>query len=88
MRDKSGGFMRRLKKLLSLIPLLLVATLTACGESNESSYDRGYDDGYAVGYNTACKIRATLISGDWDNPDYSRGYADGNSAGVIACNRR
>jgi uncharacterized lipoprotein len=78
----------RLNKSLSFIPLLLVASLAACGESKESSYDRGYDDGYAVGYNTACKIRTTLISGDWDNPDYSRGYADGNSAGVAACNRR
>ena len=78
----------RLKKLLFFMPMLLVASLAACGESKEASYDRGYDDGYAVGYNTACKIRTTLISGDWGNPAYSRGYADGNSAGVVACNRR
>jgi hypothetical protein len=75
-----------------LKPLVLYAflalALTACGENNDTAYQRGLSDGYAVGYNTACKIRATSIAGDWDNAHYSRGYADGNAAGIAACNRK
>jgi hypothetical protein len=26
---------------------------------------------YATGYNTTCKIRATLIEGDWDDEHYT-----------------
>ena len=72
---------------LSLI-ILMAASLMACGESNDTAYDRGYSDGYAVGYNTACKIRATLIEGDWSNTHYSRGYADGKNAGKKDCKER
>jgi hypothetical protein len=60
--------------------------LSSCADSEER-YDVGYDDGYAVGYNTACRIRATLIEGDFDNTDYARGYAEGQSAGIVACNK-
>ena len=76
----------KIRNLPSSLAILFAVTLLSCGESSESAYDRGYDDGYAVGYNTTCKIRATMIAGDWDNPNYSRGYADGNTAGSIACN--
>ena len=62
--------------------------LAGCGESSDVSYQKGYQDGYAVGFNTACKIRATFITGDWENKHYSRGYADGNPAGTIACYNR
>jgi len=41
--------------------------------------------GYAEGYNTTCKIRATLVEGDWDNKDYSKGYKAGNLAGSTEC---
>ena len=68
--------------------LLLASALTACGENKDTAYQRGLSDGYAVGYNTACKIRATSIAGDWDNAHYSRGYTDGNAAGIAACNRK
>lgn len=64
--------------------LILVACKTA---SPEERYDVGYSDGYAAGYNTECKIRVTLIEGDWDNKDYSRGYQDGNYAGIQDCRR-
>ena len=68
--------------------LLLVAMMvSACADPDER-YDAGYNDGYAVGYNTTCKIRATLIEGDWDDKNYSRGYADGNDAGSIDCLNR
>ncbi len=59
-----------------------------CGESTEVSYQRGRSDGYAVGYNTECKIRTTMIAGDWDNEHYLRGYYDGKIEGEMACRRR
>jgi len=54
-------------------------------ESDDSAYDRGYHDGFAVGYNTTCKIRATLIDGDWSNDAYSDGYDYGYSDGAKEC---
>ena len=61
--------------------------LSACFDKNDPDerFDVGYDDGYAVGYNTECKIRTTLIEGDFDNADYSRGYYMGLTAGATAC---
>lgn len=63
------------------------AFVSACGgaEKKEQRYESGHKDGYAVGYNSTCEIRATLIEGDWSDPDYSRGYAQGNVAGSAAC---
>ena len=63
--------------------IVIFTFLSACKE--EDKYDRGYDDGYASGYNTTCKIRSTLIEGDWDNAGYSKGYAEGQTAGTLAC---
>ena len=54
-------------------------------ESYDSSYDRGHDDGHASGYNTTCKIRTTMISGDWDKKGYSEGYNAGYAAGSREC---
>lgn len=51
----------------------------------ESRRDAGASDGYAVGYNTTCKIRATLIEGDWKDPDYTSGYYDGYADGAEDC---
>ena len=68
--------------------IFLVASLlllTGCGPSADSRYDSGYSDGYAEGYNTTCKIRSTLIEGDWDDENYSRGYQDGRAAGAANC---
>ena len=73
------------KTLAILFTLLAVITVTACGPSADTRYDNGYSDGYATGYNTTCKIRATLIEGDWDDKHYSRGYQDGYSSGSSAC---
>ena len=42
-------------------------------------------DGWAAGYNTTCKIRATMIEGDWDSGSYSRGYNDGYADGSYEC---
>ena len=62
--------------------------LSGCiGEDADERLDAGYSDGYAVGYNTECKIRATLIEGDFDNADYSRGYYAGLADGAAACRR-
>ena len=71
----------KITALLTLITLSLIG----CGPSADSRYDSGYSDGYAEGYNTECKIRATLVEGDWKDKDYSRGYQDGRVDGVAAC---
>lgn len=62
-----------------------ILLLIGCGPSADSRYDSGYSDGYAEGYNTECKIRATLVEGDWNDENYSRGYQDGRAAGVADC---
>ena len=73
-----------IKKLLIIIPL--IGALSGCIEDDsDERLDAGYSDGYAVGYNTECKIRATLIEGDFDNADYSRGYYAGLTDGAAAC---
>lgn len=69
--------------LLALVPLVV----SGC-DSSEEDYDMGYNDGYAEGYNTECKIRATMVKGDWDNKDYSRGYKNGNYEGAKACREK
>ena len=53
--------------------------------SIDSKYDSGYSDGYASGYNTTCKIRSTMIEGDWDSTSYTNGYNDGYSDGAKDC---
>ena len=53
-------------RLFSIFAVLLM--LSGCiGEDADERLDAGYSDGYAVGYNTECKIRTTLIEGDFDN---------------------
>ena len=72
--------------IMKYLPLIAsVLFLSAC--SSEDKYDVGYDDGYASGYNTTCKIRATLIEGDWDSESYSKGYKAGYQQGSLACKR-
>ena len=70
---------------MGITSLLLCGALAGCGPSAESRYESGYSDGYAEGYNTECKIRATLVKGDWDDEHYSWGYRVGKLAGVNAC---
>ena len=72
------------RKMLTACFVALV--LVAC-ENAEERYDVGFDDGHAVGYNTTCKIRATLIEGDWDSENYSAGYQDGYEEGADECRR-
>ena len=69
---------------------LISLTLSSCIDraDPDERFDVGYSDGYAVGYNTECKIRATLIEGDFDNADYSRGYYLGLSDGATACRNK
>ena len=59
--------------------------LSGCGESADTRYNSGFSDGYAEGYNTTCKIRATMVKGDWDDKHYSRGYQDGRADGAADC---
>lgn len=78
--------MNRTGKHLAYIGML--AILFGCAESDSDKaerYDVGYSDGFAEGFNTECKIRATLIEGDWGNESYSAGYSAGRRAGVKAC---
>ena len=65
--------------------IFIGAFCIGCSPNADSRYDSGYDDGYAEGYNTTCKIRATLVEGDWDDEHYSRGYSDGRVTGSAAC---
>ncbi len=66
--------------------IFAVIYLSSCSaESYDSAMDRGYSDGYASGYNTTCKIRTTIISGDWDTKGYKQGYDTGYEAGSKKC---
>ena len=67
---------------------LALLFLTSCSDNSDSRYDSGYSDGYATGYNTTCKIRATLIEGDWDNENYTKGYRQGYSSGSNDCTNK
>jgi len=69
----------------TILVVLVTIFLVGCLEDEDERYDVGYDDGYAVGYNTTCKIRATLIEGDWNSPAYSRGYEAGYAGGSAEC---
>jgi hypothetical protein len=71
---------------------VLIVVLSACDSSSEglggyseADCDYGYDDGYAVGYNSTCKIRTTMVKGDWDNKEYSRCYNLGQADGSRQC---
>jgi hypothetical protein len=66
----------------TIIFLSAIAALFGCGESICARYDAGYSDGYAEGYNTTLRIRATMVSGDWNDKEYTRGYNDGRIQGV------
>ena len=77
--------MKYKKSVLLALVFTATAMLLGCGPSADSRYDSGYSDGYAEGYNTTCKIRATLVEGDWDDENYSRGYQDGRAAGAADC---
>ena len=70
------------------VALICFVLIQGCGESYDAAYDRGQDDGYAVGYNTTCRIRATLIAGDWDVPGYKEGYNQGYVDGSNDCIHR
>ena len=72
-------------KALILISILAFVIYSCKGPDPEERYRAGYSDGYATGYNTACKIRATMVEGDWGNPDYNRGYGIGERAGRADC---
>lgn len=76
----------RLAMYKTLFFTLAVLALSSCTDSEERE-SAGRSDGYAVGYNTTCEIRATLVEGDWDDPDYSRGYNEGYAEGARACLR-
>jgi hypothetical protein len=73
---------------MRILAVLLIAVVTnGCDSSSnsEARYEIGHSDGYASGYNTTCKIRATLIEGDWSNESYASGYREGYSEGENAC---
>ena len=74
-----------MKLLLTTILLISTLLLQGCFSDSDADYDYGYGDGYGAGYNTTCKIRITMIKGDWDNEDYSKGYRSGYSDGSYAC---
>ena len=67
-----------------LVAAIALVALAGC-DDKAAKYDSGRADGYAVGYNTACQLRATLITGDWSSEAYSKGYAAGVTAGITAC---
>ena len=68
-----------------LLAVIMIVVLSGCIEDSDERFDVGYDDGYAVGYKTECKIRATLIEGDFGSEHYFRGYNSGLYDGATAC---
>jgi hypothetical protein len=73
-----------MKKIILILTLLL----QGCFNDSDADYNYGYGDGYGAGYNTTCKIRSTMIKGDWSNEDYSKGYRVGYSDGSYACRNK
>ena len=71
-----------------ILAAIIITTLSGCIEDSDERFDVGYDDGYAVGYNTECKIRTTLIEGDFDSEHYSSGYNSGIYDGATACRNK
>ena len=67
---------------------IFIAFMSACLEDEDERFDAGHSDGYAKGYNTECKIRATIIEGDFDNEGYSRGYNAGLVDGANDCKKQ
>tara|TARA_R110000744_G_scaffold181062_1_gene300071 strand:- start:232 stop:462 length:231 start_codon:yes stop_codon:yes gene_type:complete len=74
-------------KIIIILVLSLIVYKTLAPNSEER-YDVGFNDGYAVGYNTECKIRTTIVEGDWDDKNYSSGYKNGKQEGVNACRNK
>ena len=74
-----------MNKALLLALAAMVTSGCGVGGGGDTRYNMGFDDGHAVGYNTTCKIRATLIEGDWEDKEYSRGYNDGYAEGASEC---
>ena len=77
-----------MKNFLWIAVFIIIGWAVFSGESESTKdrkYDIGYDDGFAVGYNSTCKIRSTLINGDWESPSYSEGYAEGIIDGGAEC---
>ena len=73
-----------------VLTLCCSCLLASCGDSSRTTddwSDVGYDDGYAVGYNTTCKIRATLVEGEWDNEEYMEAYNYGYADGAADCRK-
>jgi hypothetical protein len=64
------------------LSILLLTLLSGCESKDWEA--AGYQDGRAATINTTCKIRATLIGGQWDNAAYARGYSQGANAGAAA----
>ena len=56
----------------------ILLLLAACDGTDWES--AGYQDGYAATYNTTCKIRGTIVHGQWDNAKYAAGYSRGANA--------
>ena len=71
----------------NILLILTISFVISCSESSDSRFDSGYSDGYASGYNTTCKIRATMIEGDWNDKDYSAGYDAGYFDGSTDCKK-
>ncbi|MDX2370704.1 MAG: hypothetical protein QNK36_20265 [Colwellia sp.] len=76
-----------MKKILILAVIIFVG-YKIFSPDVEERYDVGFSDGYAVGYNTECKIRTTMIEGDWDSEGYSSGYNDGKKEGITDCRNK
>jgi hypothetical protein len=71
-----------------IMGIILYAIYAALTPSSGERFDTGYSDGYASGYNTTCKIRVTMIEGDWSNKYYKKGYNEGYAAGSTDCRAR
>lgn len=71
--------------VFELAVLALVLNWFGVFGDSEKARLAGFNDGFAEGYNTTCRIRTTLIEGDWANEHYSKGYHAGRIEGANDC---
>jgi hypothetical protein len=69
------------------IAIVIVLFMALAGCDSKDWESAGYQDGYAATINTACRIRATRINGDFDKASYAKGYSRGANAAALEIGR-
>lgn len=65
--------------------LMVVGLLPLAAACDSKDWEAaGHQDGYAATVNTACRFRATMVHGKFDDAAYAKGYSQGAQAGALA----